>query len=52
MIQEEDTPKFFFCNGNYDKTRKLLTRIGRKNNVLNSTQKFTKKFKVELQESE
>jgi MFS family permease len=38
MICEEDTPKFVYSQGNYDKTRKILTRIGRKNGILRSDQ--------------
>lgn len=38
MILEEDTPKFVYSQGNYDKTRKILTRIGRKNGILRSDQ--------------
>ena len=40
MLLEEDTPKFVFTQGDYDKTRSLLTRIGRKNGMLLKDQSF------------
>ena len=48
MLLEEDTPKFVFTQGDYDKTRSLLTRIGRKNGMLLKDQSFEKKFKIEV----
>ena len=47
MIQEEDSPKFFFGKGDYEKAREILTRIGRINGVLTPDQKYTKLFKIE-----
>ena len=44
---EDETPKFYYGRGQYDKTRKLLTMIGRYNGVLSPNQEWDGKFEIE-----
>lgn len=49
MFLEEDTPKFVFTSGDYERTRAILTRIGRKNGMLTNDETYDKKFRIELE---
>jgi len=44
---QEEAPKFLHGVKNYDKTRHVLTRIGRDNGVLEDDQYFTSIFEQE-----
>ena len=46
-IFQKETPKYYYFRGKYNKTRQILTSIGRTNGVLKPTEEYTKKFKIE-----
>jgi hypothetical protein len=45
---QEESPKFYYGVGKFDKAREVLTRIGRKNGLLSNYQTYQKVFKKEI----
>ena len=49
---QQDGPKYDVGQGNYDLARSKLTTIGRVNGVLGPNEEYTKKFRIEVYNSD